>query len=211
MMLQRTLWPHMCAGPTKLNSKTGTGRNCRNRVYYIFAIDAICCENSYLKVRRSPGVDRGASEVHLSTQAHLHPNSRPSGCQAGDYGCRRLSQEKTSTEPTFLASQSSLTLRLHARLKTRAKLAKDKQGKTYHELLRRRQELTRQNNKLQPTTTKKNKPKKKRTAAVETRPWPPCTRSMFGKRPHTSPQRPPCALTNKHRARGENGGDCVAQ
>jgi len=30
-----------------LNPKTGIRRNCRNRFNFIFAIDAICCENSY--------------------------------------------------------------------------------------------------------------------------------------------------------------------
>jgi len=29
------------------------GRNCRNRVYFNFAMDAICCEKTHLKVRCS--------------------------------------------------------------------------------------------------------------------------------------------------------------
>ena len=45
--------PHIRFG-TKLNPKTNPLRNCRNHVNFVFAIDAICCENSNLKVRRSP-------------------------------------------------------------------------------------------------------------------------------------------------------------
>ena len=61
------------------------GRRCRNRVYFIFEIDAICCENSYLKARPSlvAMVDGDVVQLYFSVFSELANRFKSFNC-----GCR---------------------------------------------------------------------------------------------------------------------------